>query len=171
MVKLMDPRPTAMHRVSLAWEARLRALFDSSFRRYVRVLHGPPTRERVGGKLPLVAIHLFDIQLTEYARTGKRPRAGGRQRGLRLEYCFSAWAEEALDEQLLLDHIRFDLDANRNLSVENDGHPAHNCPVTPKPSLKLENAISFWSAIGSPTRASLHYSVTVGPQLKIGKKP
>lgn len=164
MVEVKSPGRAVISDVSLAWEARLRKIFDSSFKRYVRVLHGPPTRERVGGKLPLVALHLFDIQLTEYAKTGKQPRSVGQQRGLSLDYVLSGWAEEPIDEQLLLDRIRFDLDAERSLTVKPAGRPTLTYPVRPRPSLKLENAISFWNAMGSPPRASLLYAVTIVSQ-------
>jgi len=152
-----------IRRVSLALEARLRRLFDASFRKYVRVLHGPPSRDRVGGRLPLVAVHLFDIHLTEHARIGKpwELRAmKGDLRGLRLDYQFTAWTEEALDEQVLLDRIRNDMDLDRFLEIpEGDGGEPLRLGVSPKPSLKFENAVSFWNSMGWPPKVSLQYSV------------
>ena len=148
--------------VSLAWEDRLRRLFDSTFRKYVRVLHGAPTRDRVGGKLPLVAVHLFDIHLTEHARIGKRherkPTAGD-LRGLRLDYQFSAWTEDPLDEQLLLDRIRTSVDTDRVLDVKSTARPAFRLGIAAKPSLKFENTVSFWSTMGWAPKVSLQYSV------------
>ncbi|MCP4680114.1 MAG: DUF4255 domain-containing protein [Deltaproteobacteria bacterium] len=149
--------------VSVAWEERLRLLFDKSFRKYVRVVQGPPSRDRIGGKLPLVAIHLFDIHLTEHAHVTKRHQRAapkkGDLRGLRLDYQFSAWTEEPLDEQLLLDRIRGDIDLDRTLTVKPAGRGGFKLNITPKPSLKFENAISFWSTMGWPPKVSLQYSV------------
>jgi len=163
MVEVNGDARAAIRRVSLAWEERLRKLFDASFRKYVRVLHGAPTRERIGGKLPLVAVYLFDIHLTEHARVGKRWQLRamkGSMRGLRLDYQFTAWTEEALDEQLLLDHIRNDLDMNRSLEVvPPDEDKPLQLGVSPKPSLKFENMVSFWSTMGWPPKVSLQYSV------------
>jgi hypothetical protein len=148
--------------VSLAWEDRLRTLFDGTFRKYVRLLHGAPSRDRVGGKLPLVAVHLFDIHLTEHARLGKRHErreVGGDLRGLRLDYQFTAWTEEPLDEQLLLDRIRTDVDTDRSLHISPPGRNPFQVNVSPKPSLKFENTISFWSTMGWAPKVSLQYSV------------
>ncbi len=154
---------TVIRAVSLAWEDRLRRVFDQSFRKYVRVLQGPPSRDRIGGKLPLVAVHLFDIHLTEHAQITKRhERAAAKKgdlRGLRLDYQFSAWTEEQLDEQLLLDCIRCDIDLDRTLTVRPTGRGAFKLHIAPKPSLKFENAISFWSTMGWPPKISLQYSV------------
>lgn len=149
--------------VSLAWENRLRDVFDASFRKYVRVLHGPPSRDRVGGKLPLVAVSLFDIHLAEHGqvvnRHGAKHKRTGDLRGIRLDYQFSAWAEETLDEQLLLDCIRGDLDLNRILEVKPAKGEPFNLGISPKPSLKFENTISYWSTMGWPPKVSLQYSV------------
>lgn len=160
-MEVMAASQTVISDVSMGWEARLRAIFDGSFKRYVRVVHGAPTRERIGGKLPLVAVHLFDLRLADYAQIIRRPETGGKQRGLQLDYMLSAWAEEAVDEQLLLDHIRYDLDARRTLELGSAKNNGWSYPVLPKPSLKLENAISFWSAMGSPLKAALQYAVNV----------
>lgn len=161
MVEVGGPRWAVIPEVSLAWEARFRRLLDGSFARYVRVLHGPPTRERTGGKLPLVAVHLFDINLTDHAQIGKRTRSKGALRSLRLDYLFSAWAEEPLDEQRLLERIRLDIDADRNLLVSPAGLKPVTFPVTPRPSIKFEHAVSFWNTMGWPVKAALHYTVNV----------
>jgi hypothetical protein len=163
VVEVNGDARAVIRQVSLAWEDRLRGLFDDAFRKYVRVLHGAPTRERIGGKLPLVAVYLFDIHLTEHARVGKpwELRAmTGAMRGLRLDYQFTAWTEEPLDEQLLLDRIRNDLDMNRSLDVAipDDREPLR-LGVSPKPSLKFENIVSFWNSMGWPPKVSLQYSV------------
>ncbi len=149
--------------VSRAWEERLRRVFDASFRKYIRILQGPPSRDRIGGKLPLVAVHLFDIHLTEHAQIVKRharpaPKKGD-LRGLRLDYQFSAWTEEPLDEQLLLDRVRAEIDLDRTLTIKPPGRGAFKLNIAPKPSLKFENAISFWSTMGWPPKVSLQYSV------------
>jgi hypothetical protein len=151
--------------VSQAWEERLRGLFDSSFRRYVRILHGPPSKDRVGGKMPLVSIHLVDIHLTEHARAtarGRKPQPGsGDLRGLRLDYQFSAWTDDPLDEQLLLDKIRNNVDLERRLHVESHEKPPLDLQISTKQGLKLESSISFWSTMGWPPKVSLQYSVKV----------
>lgn len=157
-----QPTRTAIRDVSLAWEERLRQLFDRSFRKYVRVLQGAPSRDRIGGKLPLVAIHLFDIHLTEHARmttSRDRKKVVGDLRGLRLDYQFSAWAEEPLDEQLLLDQVRNDIDLNRILHVAPPDCPPFDLTISAKPSLKFDAAISFWNSMGWPPQVSLQYSV------------
>ena len=151
-----------IRQVSLAWEDRLRGLFDASFRKYVRVLHGPPSRDRVGGRLPLVAVFLFDIHLTDHGVIGRpheRRTRTGDLRGLRLDYQFSAWTEEPLDEQLLLDRIRADVDRNRSLPVNLPERPELRLAISPKPSLKFENVVSFWNSMGWPHKVSLQYSV------------
>ena len=163
MVEVAPTFDAVLREVSLAWEDRFRALFDSSFRKYIRILHGPPSRDRIGGKLPMVAIHLFDIHLTEHAQTSTRHRRQIRRigdlRGLRMDYQFSAWAEEPLDEQLLLDRIRSDVDVKRTLDVSPADGEAFQLSISPKPSLKFENTIAFWSSMGWPPKVSLQYSV------------
>jgi len=162
MVEVSEHARAVIREVSLAWEDRLRKLFDRSFRKYVRVIHGPPSRERIGGKFPAVAVHLFDIHLTEHARVGKRHerrQETGDLRGLRLDYQFSAWVEEPLDEQLLLDRIRTDIDLDRTLVTIPTGGDPVKLTVAPKSSLKFDSAISFWSSMGWPSKVSLQYSV------------
>ena len=153
---------TPIREISLALEERLRALFERSFRKHVRIIHGAPARDRVGGKTPAVSIHLFDIHLTEHAPTGKRHERldwTGDLRGLRLDYQLTAWTEEPLDEQALLDRIREDIDLNRILELSTPGGGAHKLGIAPRPSLKFENAVSFWSTMGWPPKVSLQYSV------------
>jgi hypothetical protein len=148
--------------VSQAWEHRFRILFDESYSKYVRIIHGPPTRDRIGGKLPLVAVYLFDIHLIENAPNvshHRRRAVSGDLRGMRLDFQFTAWTDEALDEQILLDKIRTDVDTNRLLTVIRPNEESLRLGVSPKPSLKFENSISLWSAMGWPPKISLQYSV------------
>ena len=162
MVEVTEQRRVVIREISLAWEERLRRVFDGSFRKYIRVVHGVPSRERIGGKLPAVAVHLFDINLTEHARVGKRldsKRQRGDLRGLRLDYQFSAWVEDALDEQLLLDCIRTDIDMDRTLVASPGGGASLSFSIDPKPSIKFDSSISFWSSLGWPPKVSLQYSV------------
>jgi len=147
--------------VSRALEARLRVSFDKRFQRYVRIVHGPPKRDRIGGKLPAVAVHLFEVHFTEYAKTGRRGAEAGRNRGARLDYMISAWAEDPIDEQRLLDRIRSELDMDRTLVVPRAGGEQHRCSILVRQGLKLDSAISFWNSIGQPVQASLLYAVSV----------
>lgn len=145
------PKYDIIPEISMAWESRLRKLLDTQFRGFIRVLHGPPSRDRIAGKQPVVSVHLIEIE---------QAHNDTESWNLRLNYLLSAWVENPLDEQRLLERIRLDVDMNRTLVVRSIGHPKQTFQITPCHGLKVESAISFWNVMGWPVRASLQYTVS-----------
>lgn len=156
----MEVIQPAIRDVSMAWENRLRKLCDGSFQNHIRILHGPPSKDRIGGRMPLVSVYLLELHLSEKAKVGRgKASSAGDVRGVRLDYQISAWTDEPLDAQLLLDRIRADIDGDRKLHVEPTESEPFSLTVTPRPSMKLETGLSFWNTLGWPPQVALQYSV------------
>jgi hypothetical protein len=116
----------------------LDAYFRPRFLKEIHIVHGPPTREALGGRRPAVSISLFRVAA----------RRGGS--GVRLGFIISTWSYRAEEEYELLGVVHEALTKMTLTTVE--GRPL---TARVQESHDFDLLHRFWSSHEHPIRASV----------------
>ena len=130
----------------------------------VQVTFEAPERDRVAAwPSPTLNLFLYDLRESDHPRDRSWVRSSNpdgsplTRSPLRLEcsYAITAWTRNVLDEHRLLSQVLAVLLALPEL-------PHKTAPITTRIGhARPEGRADFWSAIGSPYKASLEYAATV----------